>query len=153
VPALRFSTTLHAAATGSATGIVVPPDLVEALGHGRRPPVKVTVNGHGYRTTVGVMGGDHLIPVSAAIRLATGLAAGDAIDVELELDTSPREVDVPPELQRALDAEPAAKAFFATLSNSLQRLHVENVNGAKTDETRQRRVEKAIALFLDGKAR
>lgn len=150
---VRFKTTLQGAESGTATGIVVPPKLVEALGHGQRPPVRATVNGYEYRTTIAVMGGQHMFGVSAQVRKATGLAAGDSVDVALELDTSPREVDVPADFKKALKANPAAAAFFGTLSNSLQRYHVDNINGAKTDDTRKRRVDKAIGLFLDNKPR
>ena len=150
---IRFRTKLEGASAGSATGIVVPPKVVAALDHGQRPPVRVTLNGYSYRSTVAMMGGKSMIGVSAAIRKATGLSAGDAIDVELELDTSPRDVDIPPEFAAALDRNPSAKAFFATLSNSLQRYHVDSINGAKSDDTRRRRIDKSIALLLDHKPR
>ena len=150
---VRFKTTLQGAESGTATGIVVPPKLVEALGHGKRPPVRATVNGYEYRTTIAVMGGQYMFGVSAQIRKAAGLAAGDAVDVELELDTSTRDVDVPADLAKEFKANPAAAAFFGTLSNSLQRYHIDNINGAKSDDTRRRRVDKAIALFLDKKPR
>jgi hypothetical protein len=150
---IRFRTKLEGAATGSATGIVVPPKVVAALDHGQRPPVKVTLNGHTYRSTIAVMGGRSMIGVSALIRKATGLSAGDPVEVELELDTSPREVDIPPDFATALNRNPRAKKFFATLSNSLQRYHVDNISGAKTYDTRQCRIDKSIALFLDNKPR
>lgn len=148
---VEFDTTLTA--TGANTGIVVPDALIEQLGAGRRPAVVVNVNGYEYRNTVGVMGGRHMISVSAAIRKETGLAAGDAIHVVLTVAEGPREVVVPEDFARALAAEPEAEAFFGKLSNSLQRYHVDNVNGAKTEETRQRRVSKAVSLFLAGKQR
>jgi hypothetical protein len=150
-PSVSFSTTLSQ--FGNNTGIEVPPALVEQLGAGQRPPVVVTVNGHEFRSTVGVMSGKHLVGVSAAIRKETGLKGGDAIDVTLTLATAPREVDMPADFAAALDAAPGARAFFDGLSNSLQRYHVDNVNGAKTDDTRQRRIEKSVGLFLAGKQR
>jgi hypothetical protein len=150
-PTVSFSTTLSA--FGNNTGIEVPKELIEQLGAGAKPPVQVTVNGYELRTTVGVMGGKHLVPVNAAIRKETGLAGGDAIDVTLTLATAAREVEMPADFAAALAAEPAAKAFFDGLSNSLQRYHTDNVSGAKTADTRQRRIEKAIALFLAGKQR
>jgi hypothetical protein len=115
--------------------------------------VLVDVNGHEYRSTVAVMGGRHLISVSAAVRQATGLAGGDPIRVTLTVADTPREVDVPADLAAALAADERAGAFFATLSNSLQRYHVDNVTGAKTAETRQRRVDKAVELFRAGRKR
>jgi antitoxin component of MazEF toxin-antitoxin module len=149
-PSVRWSTELTA--FGNNTGIVVPPELIEQLGQGKRPPVAVSVNGYEFRTTVGVMGGKHLVPINAAIRAAAGLAAGDAIDVTLTADTTPRTADVPADLATALDAA-GVRAFFDGLSNSMQRYHVDNVNGAKTDDTRQRRIEKAVTLFREGKQR
>jgi hypothetical protein len=149
-PSVHWTTVLTA--FGNNTGIVVPPELIEQLGQGKRPPVAVTLNGHEFRTTIGVMAGQHLVPISAAIRSATGLAAGDTIDVTLAVDATPRTVDVPADLAAALEAG-GVRPFFDGLSNSLQRYHVDNVNGAKTDDTRRRRVEKSVELFQAGKQR
>ena len=148
---VTFDTTV--AANGNNTGIEVPDELIERLGAGRRPAVIVNVNGYEYRNTVAVMGGRHMISVSAAVRKDAGLQAGDQVHVVLTLAEGPREVDVPGDLAAALSADPAAGEFFAKLPNSLQRYHVDNVNGAKTAETRQRRIDKAIALFQQGKQR
>lgn len=146
-----FETTLTA--NGNNTGIVVPPDVIDQLGAGKRPPVVVDVNGHEYRSTVAVMGGQFMVSVSAAVRTATGLAGGDPIRVTLTLADTPREVAMSDDFAAALDAHEAARQFFDTLPNSLQRFHVDNVNAAKTPETRQRRIDKAIGLFLEGKRR
>lgn len=127
--------------------------MVEQLGAGRRPAVVVAVNGYEYRSTVGVMGGRHMISISAAVRKDTGLTAGDAIHVVLTLAAGPREVTVPDDLAAALSADPAAAGFFAKLSNSLRRYHIDNINAAKTGQTRQRRIDTAIALFQQGKQR
>jgi antitoxin component of MazEF toxin-antitoxin module len=148
---VTFETTL--AAFGNNTGIVVPPEAIAQLDAGRRPAVEVDVNGHHFRTTVGVMGGQHLVSISAARRGETGLAAGDPVEVTLVLDTTPRAVEMPIELAQALTAQPAARAFFDSLPNSLQRYHADQVASAKGDETRRRRVDKAIALFIAGKKR
>ncbi len=148
---VTFETTLTA--TGNNTGIVVPAELIDELGAGRRPAVLVDVNGYQYQNTVGVMRGQHMISVSAAVREATGLRGGDAITVTLTLADAPRTVTVPPDLDAAFAAHPPARAFFEGLSNSLQRYHIDNINGAKAPETRQRRVEKTIALFLEGRQR
>ena len=150
-PSATFETTLSS--FGNNTGIVVPPEVVAALGAGKRPPVLVDLNGHEYRSTVAVMGGEHLVSVSAAIRKETGLSGGDPIRVTLTLAETPREVVVPADLQAAFDAAPAAGTFFAGLSNSIQRFHIDSIEGAKTDETRARRVAKAVELFLAGKKR
>ena len=148
---VMFDTTVTA--TGNNTGIVVPEAMIEQLGAGRRPAVVVNVNGYEYRSTVGVMSGRHMIGISSAVRKDTGLTGGDAIHVVLTLAGGPREVIVPDDFAAALSADPAAAAFFAELSNSLQRYHVDNIGAAKTAETRQRRVDKAISLFRQGKQR
>jgi hypothetical protein len=148
---VSFSTTV--AASGNNTGIEVPPEVIEQLGAGKRPPVLVEVNGYEYRNTVAVMGGRFLIGISAAVRKATGLSGGDPIRVELTVMDSPREVSLPDDFAAALAADDQAKAFFGALSNSLQRYHVDNVNGAKSADTRQRRIEKSVALFRAGKKR
>lgn len=149
----KFSATLHQAPGKKATGIVVPPEVIEQLNSGKKPPVRVTLNGYEYRTTIGIMAGNAMIPVSAAVRKDAGLTADDQLDVELVVDTTPRHVENPPDLEAAFAANPAAASFFETLSNSLQRYHVDNITSAKTPETRQRRIEKSIGLFLDGKQR
>jgi hypothetical protein len=146
-----FETTV--AASGNNTGIVVPDEAIDQLASGKRPSVVVNVNGYEYRNTVAVMGGKYMIGISAAIREATGLKGGDPIRVTLTVADTPREVNVPADFAAALAADASVEAFFAKLSNSLQRYHVDNVNAAKTAETRQRRIEKAVSLFRDGKQR
>ena len=148
---VAFDTTVTSA--GNNTGIVVPDEVIERLGAGGRPSVIVNVNGYEYRNSVGVMGGKHMLSISAAIRKETGLRGGDAIHVILTAAKGPREVNMPSDFEGALSAEPALSAFFSKLSNSLQRYHVDNINAAKSADTRQRRIEKAIALFRDGKQR
>ena len=137
---------------GNNTGIEVPAPVIEALGGGKKPAVNVTVNGFAYRSTIAVMGGRYLISFSADKRAATGIAGGDKIEVTLELDTAPRMMEVPADLQRALDRDKAAKTFFSTLSFSNQRRHIDPINAAKTPETRARRIEKSVALLHEGKA-
>jgi hypothetical protein len=135
----------------TATGIQVPDDVVEQLGAGKRPPVRVTIGEYTYRTTVAPMGGQFWIPVSAENRTGAGIAAGDELDVHIEVDSEPRSVVVPPDLAAALEAQPEAKAAFEKLSYSNQRLHVLSVEDAKTPETRQRRVDKVLATLGAGK--
>jgi len=115
--------------------------------------VLVTVNGYEYRSTVAVMGGRYMIGISAAIRQETGLHGGDPIRVTLAVADSPRPVDVPADFAAALAVDPGVGDFFAKLSNSVQRYHVDSINGAKSPETRQRRIEKAVSLFRSGKQR
>ncbi len=148
---VTFETTV--AQRGNNTGIEVPDELIAQLGAGKRPPVLVDLDGHEYRTTVGVMGGTCMVGVSAAVRAATGLAGGDPVRVTLTVADTPREVAVPEDLAAALAADETAGAFFSALSNSLQRYHCDNVTGAKTPETRQRRIDRAVALFREGKQR
>jgi len=149
---MRFHTTLLQSGQ-TATGIRVPPEVVEALGAGRRPAVKVTINGYMYRSTIAVMGGDYMVGVSATNREGAGVKGGDEIDVDMELDTAPREVVVPPDLGAALAAEPAAQATFDRLSYSNKSWHVLSVEGAKSQETRERRIAKSVAALKDGKPR
>jgi len=148
---VMFETTISG--SGGKTGIVVPDGVIERLGAGRRPAVHVVLNGYGYRSTVAVMGGRHLIGVNASVREAAGLQAGDAVKVRLTVASGPRPVDMSAELVEALAADDRARQFFASLPNSLQRYHADAISAAKTEETRRRRVEKAVALFRDGKKR
>ena len=149
--AVTFETTLSV--NGNNTGIEVPNDVIERLGSGKRPPVIVTVNGYEYRSTVAVMGGRYLIGLSAAVRSATGLKGGDPVSVMLKVAATPREVEVPADFAAAMEQQEPARQFFDGLSNSVQRYHVDNINAAKAPETRQRRIDKAVDLFLAGKQR
>jgi hypothetical protein len=137
----------------TATGIQIPDEVVEALGSGRRPPVTVTINGFTYRSSVAVVSGRFMVGVSAENRAGAGVAGGDEVDVDIELDTAPREVSVPAELAAALDAEPKARETFDKLSNSNKGWHVSQVTGAKTDETRQRRIARSIETLREGRPR
>ena len=132
---------------GNNTGIEVPEDVVLGFGRGKRVPVTVTVNGYNYRSTIASRGGKFLIPVSAAIRAETGLEADDPIDVTLEPDDAPREVEVPPDLSEALAADPVATAAWEKLSYSRKRQHTLAIEGAKAADTKARRVAKAIAAL------
>jgi hypothetical protein len=128
----------------------VPPEVVEALGAGKKPPVRVTVGGHTYRSTVGSRGGVYLIPLSAENRAAAQVAAGDEVDVDVELDEAPREVSVPDDLAAALAADDAARAAFEGLPYSHRQRHVLAIEDAKTPETRTRRVDRALAMLREG---
>ena len=148
----RFRTSLLAAGK-TATGIEVPPEVIKQLGAGQRPAVLVTIGSYTYRSTVGVMGGRSLIPVSADHRRQAGIAAGDDIDVALELDTAPRHVELPADLAEALGQDDAARRFFEELTASQQKWHVQQVESAKTPETRQRRVGKSMEMLRQRQAR
>jgi hypothetical protein len=149
---MRFHTTILQSGP-TATGIRVADEVVESLRAGRRPPVNVTINGVTYRSTIAVMGGVYMVGVSAENRAATGVQGGDEVDVDIELDTAPRVVELPPDFAAALDAEPNARATFERLSPSLKGYHVTQVTGARTDETRQRRIAKSVATLGEGRLR
>ena len=149
---VRFRTTILQ--TGrTAMGFEIPPTAVDALGAGKRPPVTVTINGYTYRNTIAVMGGAYMIGVSSEHRGPAKVQSGDEVEVELALDTAPREITVPPELQAALDADPAAKATFDKLSYSNKSWHTLQVTGTNNPETRARRIEKSIAALREGRIR
>jgi hypothetical protein len=104
---VKFETTIVQSGANT-TGIAVAPEVVEALGAGKKPPVTVTLNGHTYRSSIASMGGAFMISLSAENRAAAGVAGGDTVEVDLELDTAPREVDVPDDLASALATVPEA---------------------------------------------
>jgi hypothetical protein len=135
----------------TACGITVPPAVVEALGRGKRPPVRVTIKGYTYRSTVAAYTDEYLVGVSAEHRAAGDIAPWEVVDVTLELDTEPRVIQVPDDFAAALAGDPAALAFFEGLSYSNKSRFVLSVEGAKTPETRQRRIDKAIASLGEGR--
>ena len=135
----------------TATGMPVPPEVVEALGAGKKPPVRVTVDGHTYRSSIGSRGGVYLIPLSAENRAAAGVAAGDEVDVDVELDDAPREVAVPDDLAAALAGDEAARTAFEELPYSHRQRHVLAVEDARTPETRARRIDKALETLRTGR--
>jgi len=122
--------------------------VIDALGAGRKPAVRVTVNGYNYRSTVAVMGGKYLIPFSSDKRAGTGIRGGDPIVVDLELDTAPRTVEVPDDLAAALDAAPGAREAWERLAPSHKKAHVTAIDSARAAETRQRRIAKAIEALI-----
>jgi hypothetical protein len=144
---MKFKTTLIQTGKTS-TGIMIPPAIVEGLGAGKKPPVNVTLNGtYTYRNTVAVMGGDYWVGVAAEHREKSGVKGGDKIEVELALDTAPREITVPEDLAAALAKDKVARAAFEKLSYSHKRQHVLAIEGAKAADTRARRVGKAIEML------
>jgi hypothetical protein len=141
---MMFRTTVLQAGK-TATGIEVPPEVVEELGAGKRPPVRITINGYTYRSTVATVDGKSMVGVSAEVRERAGVAGGDTVDVDLELDTAPREVTVPPDLASALKVDPKASAKFESLSYSGKQRLVLPIENAKKPETRQRNIDEAMA--------
>lgn len=136
----------------TAAGIVVPAKVVAALGSNKRPPVRATINGYTYRTSVASMGGKFMLGVPPEFRKGAGVAGGDTVDVDLELDTEPREVLVPSDFQAALEADAQARRSFDQLSYSNKRRLLIPIADAKSIETRQRRIAKTVAILREGLA-
>lgn len=149
---MRLTAELEATG-GNTTGFRIPESVVDELDGGRRPKVAVTVNGATFRTSIAKMGDDFWLGVSAVRREEAGVGAGDVLDLDVVLDTAPRTVDVPDDLAAALAAEPAAAAYWETLSYSSQRWHVEQATGAKKPETRATRIATSVAMLAGGRAR
>ncbi len=150
---VQFSTTVVLGGK-TATGLEVPEAIVTTLGAGKRPAVTVTLNDeYSYRSTIAPMSGSFWIPLAAEHREAASLAAGDTVNVTVELDTAPRTIEVPDDLAAAFTANPQAATMWQSLSYSDQRFHVLQLTGAKTDETRQRRLAKIIDTLNAGRKR
>jgi hypothetical protein len=147
---LKFNTTILTAGK-TATGICIPDEIIEKLGAGKKPPIKVTLNGYTYRSTVAVMGGKYMVGVNADVREASGVKGGDKLTVEIALDTEERTIEVPAEFQRMLNKNTAAKKIFETFSYSKKKALIIPVVNAKTDETRNRNIEKALNSLLASK--
>jgi hypothetical protein len=146
---MKFRVTLES--SGTAVGMEVPAEVVESLGQGKRPPVKVTVNGFTFRTTIGAMGGRSMIAINAANRTGAKVSGGETVEVTLELDTESRELPVPADLAKALKGNAAAKKSFDSLTPSKKKAIIVSIEGAKTADTRQRRLDKALS-DLEGAA-
>ncbi|MEP6729906.1 MAG: YdeI/OmpD-associated family protein [bacterium] len=136
----------------TATGIQIPDTFVASLGPSKRPAVRVTINGHTYRSSIASMGGKFMLGVSAEVREAAHVAAGDTVDVEIELDSEPRSVTVPADFKKALSASVTAMRYFETLSYSNKLRIVLAIEGAKTDETRNRRIAKSVEMLKEGRS-
>jgi hypothetical protein len=149
---MRFRAELESTGKNTA-GFEVPEEVVERLGGGGHPKVSVTVNGFTFRTSIAKMGGRFLLGVSVERRAQSGIEAGQVCDVDVELDTAPREAEVPDDFAAALAEDAQAKKFWDTLSHSKQSWHVHQVTSARKAETRAARVEKSVAMLRDGQAR
>jgi len=143
---MKFHTTLLTTGKTS-TGIEIPEEVITGLAGGKKPLVTVTINGYTYRTAVASRDDRYLVGVSAEVREAAHVAGGDEVNIEIELDTAPRVVTVPPKLAEALAVDPKVKAAFDSLSNSKKKLYTYPIEQAKTDETRNRNVQKALAAL------
>ncbi|WP_296194356.1 YdeI/OmpD-associated family protein [uncultured Microbacterium sp.] len=152
IPAATVSFRTTMTQIGNNTGIEVPPEVLDALGAGKRPAVVVRVNGFEYRSTVGSMRGAAMIPFSSERRTQSGIAGRDEIDVELTVDAAPREIAVPDDLAEAL-ASAGVRAAFDELAPSARRAHVTAVEGAKAEATRARRIGTIVAGLAPRAAR
>jgi hypothetical protein len=145
-----LTTTAELVPRGQAAALVLSDEQVATVGEGaKRFPVVATVNGYTWRTSVVRMGGEFIVGLNRAVREAAGVEAGDTVQLELELDTKPREVEVPPALAAALAADDAALAAFEKLSYTHRKEYARWVAEAKRDETRDRRVAKTIDELRD----
>ena len=150
--AIRLSTTLQA--RGPAAAVVLDDAQVAELGEGARAfPVVATINGYTWRGRVSRMRGEFLLGLSREIRQGAGAEAGDAVDVEIALDSAPREVDIPAELVAALAADADARARFEALAYTHRKEFARWVADAKTDATRERRVAQTIEMLHAGRTR
>ncbi len=147
--AVTFTTTLQKAEGLNATGIRIPAEVIAALGTQKKPKVKVTINGYTYRNTVAVFGDVFMVGVSQEHRAASGLDAGDQVEVTLELDTEPRTVEVPEDLKAALSDKAGALEAFEALSYTMRKEFARQVTEAKAQETRERRIAKIVAEMGD----
>jgi hypothetical protein len=139
---------------GPAAAVVLDEAQVAAVGEGaRRFPVVATVNGHTWRTSVARMGGEFLLGLNRAVREAAGVEAGDRVEVRLELDEAPREVEVPEALARALAGDPAARAAFEGMAFTHRKEYARWIDEAKREETRERRVAQALEMLREGRTR
>ena len=147
---MKFRTTILGAGKNAA-GIPIPAEVVAGLGSSKKPPVRITINGYTYRSSVATIDGRFMVGISAENRANAGVAAGDEVDVVIELDTEPREVVVPPDLAEALDRDADARRFFDGLSYSNKRRLTIPIEEAKSPETRQRRIDKTVSALREGR--
>jgi len=140
---MKFTTELVQGDSKNVVGMIIPPAIIEGFGAGKRPPVRVTINGYTYRSTVAVMGGKFMVGVAAEHREKAGVQGGQVVEVTLDLDTSPREVIVPSDLTEALQMAEVLGAF-ESLPPSQRKEHVRAINEAKSAETRARRIAKVV---------
>lgn len=144
---VKYNTTI--VRRGNTTGIQVPEDILEQLNGGKKPLVKVTLNGYTYRSAVGKMDGEFMISLSAENRTNANVQGGQTLEVTIELDNEPRTVELPEELQAEFDRNEDAKTAYEKLAPSRKKALVLFINEAKTDETRKKRIEKAINSLKD----
>ena len=132
--------------------MVLDDEQVDTVGEGaKRFPVRATVNGYTWRTSVMRMRGEFLLGLNREVRESAGVDAGETVEVAIELDTAPREVEVPEALASALAADPATAAKFDALAYTHRKEYARWIAEAKREQTRNRRVEQAVAMLREGK--
>lgn len=144
---MKFKTTLLQSESKNVMDIVVPPEIIANIGGGKRPPVKVTFSCYSYRNTVGVMLGKFMVGVPSEHRVKANVKGGDAIDVEIELDSTSREVVTPTDFATTLKKAKFEKLFDG-LAYSHRREHVCLIEDAKSPDTRIRRNERTIQKIV-----
>ena len=150
-PVKRFRVLIEREEGSEVCGINVPFDVEKTFGTRGRVPVRGTLNGAPFRGSLFPMGGCHFMVVNRHLRAAAGVSGGETVPVQMERDTEERVITPPADLARALKANKEAQATWDKLSYTHRREHVEHLEDAKKPETRQRRLEKAIALLAAGK--
>ena len=146
---MKFRSTVELSGK-TATGLPMPDDVIAAFGRGHRPAVRVTIGAYSFHTTIGVMGGRCLIPLSAQHRNTAGLQAGNEVMIELDADDQPQEPAVPADLAAGLDQDPEAHRFFDSLPTSQRREWIRWIEDAKRAPTRQARIATAMDALHDG---
>ena len=128
---------------GNHASLAIPEEVLDALGTNRRAPLKIIINGHSYRSTATAVDGQCRVVFPSAERKAAGVSAGEMVTVTLELDSGYREVELNAEFESALDGAGLRKAFDA-LSYSVRKEYARSIAEAKAEETRHRRIDKAV---------
>jgi hypothetical protein len=147
---LQLTTTLEP--RGPAAAVILDDEQVAAIGEGpKRFPVRATINGYTWRTTVTRMRGENMLGLNREVRTGAGVEAGDSVDVLIELDTEPREVEVPTALAAAFAQDPVAKAAFDGMAFTHRKEYARWIEEAKREETRERRVAQALEMLREGK--
>lgn len=145
---MKFTTTILQ--SGNNTGIEVPEKIIEKFNAGKRPPVIVSLNGYTYRSTVAVMGGKFLIPLSKEHRENADVKGGQKLEVTLEYDSEPRTVELPADFQKALDTNEKCRQAYEKLAPSKKKEVVRHIESAKADATRQSRLYKILSALENG---
>jgi hypothetical protein len=144
-----FEAEVQPSGRGGGHLVVVPPEVLNALGGTGRIAVTATFNGIPYRGSIVRMGEVSVLGVQKAIMAEAGIGPGDRLRVTVENDEQPREVEIPEDLAKALRGHPEARAYLESLSYSHRRQYVRHVIEAKRLETRARRIERTVETLAE----